>query len=317
MNFLVTGANGFIGHTLCSTLAKKGHAIRGAFRSPENCIEYKNYVDCVAVGDIGPDTDWTQALSGIDIIVHLVAKVHVLQKSSVNQLDDYRKVNTKGTERLADMAAKAGVKRFVFMSTVKVNGEWTKDKLFTETDLPHPEDPYAISKWEAEEALLKISKETGLEVVILRPPLVYGPGVKANFLRLLQLVDRNIPLPFQNINNRRSFIYIGNLVDAIIACCSNPNAKGETFLVSDNEDISTPDLIRMIALAMNKKNRLFPFPQSLLRMIGALAGKKEELDRLFSSLCVDSRKIRKVLNWNPPFSMKEGIHETVKWYISK
>jgi nucleoside-diphosphate-sugar epimerase len=312
MNVLVTGANGFIGRILCSTLTDKGHAVRGTFRFQEKFIHYRKSMDCVAVGEIGPDTDWTEALRGVDVIIHLAARVHVMKESATDPLSEFRRTNVAATEHLAKMAAKAGVKRFIFLSTVKVNGEQTKDTPFNENDIPCPEDPYAVSKWEAEQALHKISDETGLEVVILRPPLVYGPGVKANFLRLLQVVDRNIPLPFLNIDNRRSFIYLENLVDAIVTCCTHPNAKGETFLVSDGEDVSTPELIRMIASAMNKKAKLFPFAQSSLKTIGTFIGKKEELDRLLGSLSVDSSKIRKILNWTPPFSMRDGIQETVK-----
>lgn len=299
---------------MCNTFADKGHRVRGAFRSPEKFIKYKNNMECVSVGEIGSNTDWREALRGVDVIVHLAARVHIMKDTSADPLSEFRKMNVAATEHLAKMAAQTGVKRFIFLSTIKVNGEQTKDEPFHETDLPHPEDAYAISKWEAEQALHKISDETGLEVVILRPPLVYGPGVKANFLRLLQLVDRNIPLPFQNSYNKRSLIYLGNLVDAIINCCINPNAKGETFLVSDGEDVSTSELIKIIASGMNKKDKLFIFPQPLLKMMGTLIGKKEVLDRLFGSLCIDSCKIRKVLNWNPPFSMREGINETIKWY---
>jgi nucleoside-diphosphate-sugar epimerase len=317
MNVLITGASGFIGHALCNTLAEKGHIVKGAFRSQEKLLKYKINMDCVSIGEIGPNTDWMEALRGIDVIVHLAARVHVMKDSTADPLSEFRKMNLDATEHLAKMSANAGVKRFVFMSTVKVNGEQTENKPFHETDIPRPEDPYAVSKWEAEQALYKILKDPGLEVVILRPPLVYGPGVKANFLRLLQIVDHNIPLPFMNVYNQRSLIYLGNLVDAIITCCLHPNAKGETFLVSDGEDVSTPELIKMIAHAMNKKAKLLPFPQALLRMMGTLIGKKEELDRLLRSLCIDSSKIKKVLNWTPPFSMRDGINETVKWYKNR
>lgn len=310
---LVTGANGFIGKPVWSELVKAGFQVKCAVRKLNHPIN-KHCTKIVEVGDIGPETDWTNALKSITTIVHLAARVHMMKDSAIEPLSEFRKMNVNATEHLATMAAKAGVKRLVFMSTVKVNGEQTRDKPFTESDLPHPDDPYAISKWEAEQALLKVSNETGLEVVILRPPLVYGPGVQANFLRLLQIVDRNIPLPFLNIKNKRSFIYLGNLVDAIIACCTHPNAKGETFLVSDGEDASTAELVRMIAIAMGKKAKLFPFPQSLLSIIGTLTGKKAELNRLFGSLCIDSSKIRKVLNWKPPISMRDGIQETIKWY---
>lgn len=311
---LVTGANGFIGSILCKRLLGDGYWVRGSVRTNKGLSILPKGVDAVKIDSVGPETNWSKALTGISTVVHLAARVHIMKDAATDPLSEFRNINVAGTEHLADMAAKVGVKRFVFLSTIKVNGEQTTDRPFTEIDSPYPVDPYAISKWEAEQALLKISKETKLEVVVLRPPLVYGPGVKANFFRLLQLVDRGIPLPFLNIDNRRSLIYIGNLVDAIIACCINPNAKGETFLVSDGEDVSTPELIRMIALAMDKNPKLFPFPQAFLRVLGTLTGKKEEIDRLFGSLCIDNSKIRKVLNWEPPFSMRDGIQETVKWH---
>lgn len=254
------------------------------------------------------------ALKGIDCIIHLAAHVHIMREASGDPFTVFRKVNAGGTSLLVRMAADAGVKRFIFLSTVKVNGEITGDNPFTEDHTPHPQDPYAISKWEAEQALHNISDATGLEIVILRPPLVYGQGVKANFLRLLDMVNKNIPLPLSLVNNKRSMIYIGNLVDAIIKCVEHPDAANQTFLVSDGLDVSTPDLIRMIACAMGKKARLFPCPVSLLKMMGKVAGKSAEIERLVNSLQIDSTKIRKILNWTPTFTMAEGILETVKRY---
>ena len=239
-----------------------------------------------------------------------------MRETSGDPFTVFRKVNTEGTSQLARMAADAGVKRLVFLSTVKVNGEKTEKHPFTEEHTPQPQDPYAISKFEAEQALHNISDATGLEMVILRPPLVYGQSVKANFLRLLDMVNKNIPLPLSMVNNKRSMIYIGNLVDAIIRCIEHPDAVNKTFLVSDGQDISTPDLIRMIAGAMGKKARLFPCPAPLLKMIGNVAGKSDEIERLTGSLQIDSAKIRRELSWTPPFTMEQGLRMTADWFMS-
>jgi len=209
------------------------------------------------------------------------------------------------------MAAKAGVKRFIFISSVKVNGEGSQVS-YTENDTPAPQDAYGVSKREAEDLLVRIAVETGLQVVILRCPLVYGPGVKANFKNLIKLANSGLPLPFKGINNRRSFLYIGNLVDAINTCITHPLAVGETFLVSDGQDVSTPDLIKMIVSAMNKKAVLFSLHPNILKVLCKIAGKSEELEKLTGSLLVDSSKIRNLLGWRPPFTLEEGIRETVK-----
>jgi len=223
-------------------------------------------------------------------------------------------VNVKATERLARMAAASGVKRFIFMSSIKVNGERTFDRSFTDADSPRPEDAYGISKWEAEQALARIAKETGLELVVLRAPLVYGPGVKGNFLRLMRLIARGAPLPFASVANRRSLVYVGNLVDAISACIEVPAAAGNTYLVSDGEDVSTPELIRALAAALGVPLRLFPLPPAVLKISGALVGKRGAIDRLTQSLQVDSSRIRAGLGWRPRFTLTEGIEQTARWY---
>jgi len=285
------------------------------------------------IGDIGPETDRSDALDGIEGIVHLAARVHVMCESVADPLAAFREVNVEGTKCLAIAAANAGVKRFVYISSVKVNGERTGNKssgqwsgvrgqggelkeVFSEWDVPEPQDPYAVSKWEAEQGLMAIAKETGLEVVIIRPPLVYGPGVKANFLRLIKLVKRGIPLPFGCVKNRRSLIYIENLVDAILTCMTNPNAAGKTYLVSDGQDVSTPELIQMMAGASGRRALMLPVPVWMMRMAGRIIGRSDEFERLFGSLTVDISKIRRELNWYPPFTMEEGIRETVCWYKS-
>jgi len=251
---------------------------------------------------------------GIDIVIHLAARVHVMDGKQAKPLAAFRTINTDGTYRLARTAANMGVKRFIFISTVKVNGEDSSTS-YTEKDSPNPQDPYAISKWEAEQILRDVSAKTGMETIIIRPPLVYGPAVRANFLRLLHLVDQGIPLPFARINNYRSLIYIGNLVDAIATCINHPNAGNQTFLVSDQDDVSTPDLIRLISSAMDKPTRLFSFPPNILSLFATMIGKKNLYDRLCGSLTVDASAISKTLSWQPPFSLNDGIAHTVEWYL--
>ena len=316
MKIAVTGANGFIGAALTHELCEKGYDVRGIVRSKERSLNRNSRLEIFAVGEINSDTNWNDALKGIDVVIHLASRVHKLIDVSINPLADYRGVNTGGTQKLAEMSAQAGTRRLIFMSTIKVNGEKTTGAAFTENHTAPPQDPYAISKWEAEQALRNTSDAAGLEIVILRPPLVYGQGVKANFLRLLDMVNKNIPLPLSMVNNKRSMIYIGNLVDAIIKCIEHPNAVNKTFLVSDGQDISTPDLIRMIAGAMGKKARLFPCPAPLLKMIGNVAGKSDEIERLTGSLQIDSAKIRRELSWTPPFTMEQGLRMTADWFMS-
>ena len=315
MKVLVTGATGFVGTALVSRLVDSGRfGVRAAVRRESG--ELLAVVEQVVAGNLTPNTDWQQALVGVDAVVHLAARVHVMNDTAADPLSAFRQVNVAGTERLARMAATKGVKRFVYISSVKVNGE-SCEKPFTEQSIPAPEDPYGVSKWETEQILHRVAEETGLEVVILRPPLVYGPGVKANFLSLFKIVDRGIPLPLAGINNQRSLIYLENLVDAIIKCIEHPNAANQTFLLSDGQDVSTPELIRMIASAMGKKPRLAPCPPVVLKFLGKLTGKSLEVKRLIGSLQIDNSKIKKVLNWQRPFTMEEGIAETVKWYLKR
>jgi len=241
--------------------------------------------------------------------------VHVLRKEATGLPNIYRLTNVEGTERLARMAAQFGARRFVFLSSIKVNGDQTyKGVPFREADQPQPSGPYAMSKWEAEQRLFAVASETGLDVVILRPPLVYGAGVRANFLRLVQWIDRGFPLPFGLVSNRRSLLYVGNLVNAIAACLFSSRGGGKVFLVSDGEDISTPDLIRLISRELGKKPVLFPVPVLPLHGLGALVGKREEMARLLGSLEVDSSRIRQEMDWTPPYSLREGIEETVRWF---
>ena len=311
---LVTGANGFIGSILCNRLVVEKWNVSGSVRSEKNYLLVQG-VKNVIIGDVNAVTDWNAALQGIDTVVHLAARVHVMKDSSTEPLQAYRKVNVKGTENLACQAAELGVKRFIFLSTVKVNGEENR-KAYTESDRPSPMDSYGISKMEAEKIISDIDVKTGMETVILRPPLVYGPGVKANFLRLLRVVDRGIPLPLASTKNQRSMIYVENLVDAILQCMRNPYAAGQTYLVSDRQNVSTPELIRMIAAALQKGPRLFRFPPLALYIIGRLTGRGPAVDRLIGSLTVDTGKIRNELGWTAPFTLEEGLRNTAFWYKS-
>jgi nucleoside-diphosphate-sugar epimerase len=315
MNILITGANGFIGRALCDKLIADEYQVRGAVRGATQMTVLPSGVEGVMVGDIGPETDWSEALSGIDDIVHLAARVHVMRESVADPLAAFRQVNVEGTKRLARQASEAGVKRLVYISSVKVHGE-ENDIPYSEEDTSSFQDPYGVSKYEAEEVLKKVAAETGLEIVILRPPLVYGPGVKANFLRLLKLIHKRIPLPLGLVHNRRSMVYLGNLVSAIMICLKHPRAAGETFLVSDGKDISTADLVRKMASVMGHRATLLPVPLVMLKALGSLTGERAEIDRLTSSLRVDSSKIRELLDWQAPYTFEHGIQETVDWYQS-
>ncbi len=313
---LVTGATGFVGHALCARLAELGYTIRCATRNPltERGL---NRFDTVATGELGPDTDWVQALQGISVVYHLAARTHVLRETASDALAVYRRINVEGTRALAQAAVRAGVRRIVFLSSIKVTGERTEGHPFTEDTSPQPEDAYGVSKWEAEQALCVAAQDTNLETAILRPPLVYGPGVKGNFLRLMRWVARGVPLPLASLTNRRSLVYVENLADAIIAAGNAQAAARKTYLVSDNEDVSTAGLIQSIAAAMRVRSRLFPCPPSLL-MAGATAlGKREEMRRLTGSLQIDSAKIRNELHWSPRFRLAQGLVQTAQWYHSQ
>ncbi|MEW6291341.1 MAG: SDR family oxidoreductase [Thermodesulfobacteriota bacterium] len=319
---LVTGANGFVGRTLCSALEQKDLSVRRVVRSLFSDVNRPIRAEYTyALGDIGPETKWDAVLKGVDVVIHLAARVHVMQDYASDPLAAFRIVNTAGTEHLAWKSAEAGVRRFIYLSSIKVNGEETgtkeNPKFFSETDPPNPLDPYAVSKWEAEQLLRDVAAETGMEVVSIRPPLVYGPGVKANFLRLLQLVDRGIPLPLANVNNMRSLVALGNLVDFILCCIGHPSAAGEVFLISDGEDLSASQLIRKISFFMNRPARLFPVSLKFLRLAGQILGKEDALSRLCGSLQADISKAKRVLDWEPPLSCDEGLMATVAGFMQE
>ncbi len=313
---LITGATGFVGTAVCRRIIQTGWKVRSAVRSLPDHVRLVAGTEVFPVGSIGPDTEWAKALAEVDVVIHLAARTHVTREVHADPLKTYRLTNVEGTTRLARAAASAGVKRFIFLSSVKALGEG-RVAPYTERDAAAPEDPYGISKWETEQALHRISRETGIELVILRPPLIYGPGVKANFLQLMGIVWRGIPLPFANVDNRRSFLYVENLVDLIGQCCYRPEAAGKTYLVSDGDDVSTPELITRIADCFCRPARLFPFPDGILRLAGRLSGRSASIERLLGSLIVDSSFVRRDLAWQVPYTLEQGLQDTVRWYISR
>ncbi|MCX5784292.1 MAG: NAD-dependent epimerase/dehydratase family protein [Elusimicrobia bacterium] len=316
MRIVVTGAGGFIGRHLCRALKKSGFQVLGCVMEPEQKAAIREEVEVFVSGKIDGSTAWHNALKKDDIVVHLAARVHVMRETASDPLEAFRRVNVTGTENLARQAAAAGATRIVFMSTVGVNGNNSGERAYIESDPPQPHNYYSVSKHEAEEKLSRISAETGLEAVMLRAPLVYGPEAPGNFFALIKVVSKGLPLPLASIRNRKSFVYIGNLVNAIILCCTHTAAAGNTYLVSDGEDISTPELIRRLANALGRPPRLFPFPPALMRLAGKLTGKTTAVDRLLGSLVVDSGRIRRELGWKPPFTVTEGLRETAEWYIT-
>ncbi len=314
---LVTGATGFVGRVLCRRLLDNGFAVRACVRrtpEPMSLTPLSGAIEVCHPGDIGTNADWDQALDGVDAVVHLAARVHVNQDQAADPLAEYMRINVSATTKLAKAAA-GRTRRFVFVSSIKVNGQRTTGKSFDELDPANPTDPYGVSKWEAERMLRQIGADSGLEVAIVRPPLVYGPGVRANFLRLMDLVYRGLPLPLSYFPNRRSMIGVENLADLLVHCVSHPSAAHQTFLVSDGEDVSTHELFRRLAEAFGRPGRYLRFPEWCLRFAAAIAGKREEADRLLGSLAVNSTKVRETLNWKPPVSLGDGLSATARWYI--
>lgn len=310
---LVTGATGFVGGALVRRLAADP-ACTGVVAAVRRKSESRpKGVRQVQVGNLLPTTDWGLALQGVDAVVHCSARVHVMQDDATDPLLAYREVNVNGTLNLARQAAQAGVGRFVFVSSIKVNGEATQPgQAFTSDDAPAPLDPYGVSKLEAEQGFREIEAQTGMEVVIVRPPLVYGPGVKANFASMMRWVARGIPLPLGAIHNARSMVALDNLVDLLVICIKHPAAAGQTFLVSDGEDVSTTELLRRTAQAMGKKALLLPVPASVLELGAILLGKRAVAQRLCGSLQVDIAKTRHLLGWTPPLTLDQGLKKTVE-----
>lgn len=309
-NLWISGANGFVGKALCAEAIRRGFAVKGAVRRqaalPAGVVR-------IELDTLTDEVQLAEKLHDVDVVIHLAARVHVMQEQASDPLAAFREVNTLATEKLARAAAAQGVKRFVFVSTIKVNGEETRlDRAYTENDVAHPLDPYGISKWEAEQVLHKVAAETGLEIVIVRPPLVYGSGVKGNFAQLIAVVQKGWFLPLASVRNSRSMLYLGNFVDALLLCATHPAASGKTYLLSDGEDLSTPGLLRQLAQAMGRQARLFSAPAGLLRLAGRLLGRSAQIERLTGSLKVDCRLIKRELDWRPPYSVQQGMRATVQ-----
>jgi nucleoside-diphosphate-sugar epimerase len=311
---LVTGATGFVGKALCKKLLADGWPVVGTYRTAYSANKLPVGIKKTRIKSIGPNTDWQEALNGVDTVIHLAARVHLPGDTAADAITEFRRVNVAGTKHLAQTAAFMGVRRFIYMSSMKVYGEGNA-VAYTEHDSLMPTTPYAISKYEAEQLLKEIDAKTDLEVVVLRPPLVYGPHVKANFLQLLKVVDMGIPLPFATVRNQRSLIFLENLLDAIVACIHHPKAARKTYLLSDGTDTSTPELIRKTASALGRPIRLFSFSPNLLRLSAKIIGKSEALDGLLNSFSVDSSRISTELDWTPRFTMTEGLAETATWYL--
>lgn len=309
MKLLITGSTGFIGRTVIGA-APKGVEVIACTRSgpvPAPAI-------AVPIGDITGPVEWTSVLQGIDAVVHLAARVHIMHETAGDGLAEFRRVNLDATRGLAEAAAASGVKRFVFLSSVKVHGEVTGDAPLRPDSPRVPADSYSVSKAEAEDALGEIAARSGMDVVIIRPPLTYGAGVGANFLALLRLVDRSVPLPLGRIRNRRSMIYVGNLADVILVAAQGSTRGVETVLVSDGEPVSTPDLIRTLAAALGRRPLLIPVPVTALRLAAASIGRGADYTRLANSLEIDDTAARERLGWLPPVSFRDGITATVDWY---
>lgn len=313
---MITGGTGFVGQSLVKALLQDGLAVSCPLRSvPQN---FFIDADVHKIYSIDASTDWHECLLGCSVVVHLAARVHVMAGKSFDSLTEYRRINVESTLNLARQAASLGIKRFVFVSSVKVNGELTEKNIsFRADDSPNPQDPYGLSKWEAEVGLMHLAKKTGMDVVIVRPPLVYGPGVKANFLSMIKMLDKGIPLPFGNVDNKRSLVFIDNLVDLLIRVIDHPKAAGQVFFVSDDHDVSTTTLLKAMSSALGKKAKLIPVPLFLLKTIFYLIAKPGLTQRLLASLCLDISKTKELLNWNPPICFEEGIKRTARSFLHK
>lgn len=316
MRVLVTGAAGFVGKWLCPQLSKCGHEVVAVVRNkPTDPIEGAMSTFCL--GDIRSCTDWSATLTGVDAIVHLAARTHTIEKDANDKETLFHEVNVEGTMKLAASAAAMGVRRFVYMSSVKAVAECSGVEPLNEAMRSIPENNYGITKLKAEKGLLRLAKKTKIEVIILRAPLIYGPGVKANMLNLIQACDKRLPLPLGSLFNKRSLIYLENLVDAIICLIEVKGLSEDIFFVSDGETVSTTELIKRIGAALGKSPRFIPCPIWALHLFGFLSGKSEMVNRLTGSLEVDDQKIRGKIGWIPPFNMKEGLEKTAFWYKNR
>ena len=313
---LLTGATGFVGRAVQQRIVADGQydltiAVRRA-------VPVANVVRVVQVPELTAQTDWSAALQGVDVVIHSAARVHVMNETSADPLAEFRKVNVDGTLALARQAVAAGVQRFVFVSSIKVNGEGTElGQPYTADALAQPSDPYGVSKYEAEQALLALAQETGLEVAIVRPVLVYGPGVKANFRSMMKWVQRGVPLPLGAIHNKRSLVALDNLVDLILICAEHPAAVNQVFLASDGNDLSTTQMLQHLGVALDKRARLLPVPMSWLNAAFALLGKRSFSQRLCGSLQVDISKNQQLLGWTPPVTVEDAMRKTAAAYLAE
>jgi UDP-glucose 4-epimerase len=316
MNILLTGATGFVGSAVARSLASTGgHALRAAVRREHGAIPD---VELFQVGDIHGGTEWGSALQDVDVVVHVAGRAHILKETAADSLAEFRRTNVQGTLNLARQAAAAGVRRLVFVSSIKVNGELTRPgRPFQADDSPAPADPYGISKMEAEDGLRSLASGSNLEVVIVRPPLVYGPGVRANFRAMMSWLHRGVPLPLGSINNRRSLVALDNLVDLIVTCVDHSAAANQTFLVSDGEDLSTTDLLRRLARALGSPARLIPCPVALLELGARLTGQQANAARLCGSLQVDIAKTRRLLTWEPQVTVESALRKAAAAFLQE
>ena len=316
---LVTGATGFVGKHLCQHLLSQGYRVRAVGRKVEFSLSEPK-LEYFCVPNIDATTDWQEILNGVNMVVHLAARVHHLKDKGMQALALYQETNVKGTQQLAKAAIKNDVQRFIYISTIKVNGEKTIEMPLRAEDQPRPQDAYSLSKLQAEQILQEESKRSGMEWVIIRPPLIYGPFVKGNFRQLLKLAKMSLPLPFGAIRNRRSFVSVYNLCSFIESCLLHPNAHREVFLVSDHQDLSTPQLIRILKHQLGKRSGLFPFPVFLLKLIGFLTGRSRQVHRIVDSLQLNIEKSTRLLNWRPPFTVEasiEALYVEEGWLPSK
>ncbi|KTD24341.1 UDP-glucose 4-epimerase (Galactowaldenase) (UDP-galactose 4-epimerase) [Legionella lansingensis] len=309
---LITGGTGFVGRQLIQRILERNdYLVRAVIR--ESNIETLGGCELIPVRDIATHDDWSKALKDCEVVIHMAARVHVMKENALNPLQEFRRVNVEGTLNLARQAARLGVKRFVYISSIKVNGEKTQlGHAYRPEDLPAPEDPYATSKYEAEQGLLALSTKTGMQVVIIRPPLVYGPGVKGNFQRMMNWLQKGYPLPLKTVNNKRSLVSVYNLTDLIIQCMDHPQAANQVFLVSDGDDLSTVELLQKIGEMMNKPVRLVPVPYWMLNSMATIIGKQAFIQRLCGSLQVDISKTCELLEWKPKVSVDETLRRVVR-----
>lgn len=313
---LLTGSSGFVGSALLTRLLDDEHEVVAAVRRPPVGVSPR--VTVRVIPGLAADTDWSESLSEVGVVIHSAARVHVMDETAADPLSEFRRANVEGTLALARQAVTAGVKRFIFISSIKVNGEGTPlGKPYTAFDTPEPLDPYGISKFEAEEALKALAAETAMEVVIIRPVLVYGPGVKANFQSMMNWMNKGVPLPFGAIRNKRSMVALDNLVDLIVTCIGHPAAANQTFLVSDGEDLSTTELLTRTARALDKPARLIPVPGSMLEATAKALGKRDLAKRLCGSLQVDIDHTRHTLSWQPPVSVDAALRKTADHFLAR